>query len=183
MNYMKKTYCVLALTCISVLGYAQQKGFHTVGVGAELALPMGDFGEAFGIGFGATGKAFYGISENGNITGTVGYLHFGMKEESEFISGSMGMIPILFGYRHDFGGLYAEPQLGLMMLRSKVTMDFGDLGDILGGLGGSGSASTTKISFGLGGGYVFGNWDLGARFQIVDSANFLGARIGYNFSL
>jgi hypothetical protein len=91
------------------------------------------------------------------------------------------MIPIMFGYRHDFGGLYGEPQIGLMMVKSKVKMDFGGLGDIFGDIGGS--ASTTKISFGLGGGYVFGDWDLGARFQIVDNANFLGVRIGYNFSL
>jgi hypothetical protein len=177
---MKKIAYVLVLALVSSVSYAQQ-GFHKVGVGAEVALPLGDFGEGFGIGFGGTGKAFYGISEQADITGTLGYLHFGMKDESEFMSGSMSMIPIMFGYRHDFGGLYGEPQIGLMMVKSKVKMDFGGLGDIFGDIGGS--ASTTKISFGLGGGYVFGDWDLGARFQIVDNANFLGVRIGYNFSL
>lgn len=182
MNTIQKTLCVLALTLISSYGFAQ-KGFNGIGAGAEIALPLGDFGEAFGIGFGATGKAFYGISENGDITGTLGYLHFGMKEGGGMVSGSMGMIPIMFGYRHDFGGLYGEPQIGLMAVKSKVKMDLGGLEEILGGIGGSGSSSTTKVSFGLGGGYVFGSWDLGARFQILDNMNFLGARIGYNFSL
>lgn len=168
----------MVLTCVSVLSYAQQ-GFHKVNVGAEVALPLGDFGNAYGIGFGATGKVFYGISEQGDITGSLGYIRFGMKEDQDMMSGNMGMIPIMFGYRHDFGGLYGEPQLGLMMLSSKVKFD--DMGLGLSSM--SGTHSQTKVSFGLGGGYMFGDWDLGARFQIVDNLNFLGLRIGYNFSL
>src|SRR5690606_22591660 len=179
MNTIEKMFCVLALTLVATFGYAQT-GFHTVGAGAEVALPLGNFGNAYGIGFGATGKAFYGITEKGDITGTLGYMHFGMKDNSDMMSGSMGMILIMFGYRHDFGGLYGEPQLGLMMLRSKVTWTDG-MGLGLSGL--SGSSSTSKISVGLGGGYVFGSWDLCARFQIVDNLNFIGARIGYNFSI
>lgn len=175
---MKKVYFVLALTCISVLSYAQE-GFHKINVGAEVALPLGNFGNAYGVGFGATGKAFYGVSEKGDITGTLGYMRFGMKEDNNMVSGSMGMIPIMFGYRHDFGGFYGEPQLGLMMVSSKVK--FNDMGLGLSGL--SGTHSQTKVSFGLGGGYMFGDWDLGARFQIIDNLNFLGLRIGYNFSL
>src|SRR3546814_398684 len=157
MKTIEKTLCVLALTLVSTFGYAQT-GFHTVGAGAEVALPMGDFGNAYGIGFGATGKAFYGITEKGDISGTLGYIHFRMKDDSDMMSGSMGMIPIMFGYRHDFGGLYGEPQLGLMMLRSKVTFN-DSMGLGLSNL--SGSSSTSKISFGLGGGYVFGDWEIG----------------------
>lgn len=157
---------------------AQEEGFHTVGAGAELALPMGDFSQVYGVGFGATGKVFYGISEAADITGTLGYLHFGMKEEHAMMSGHMGMVPIMFGYRHDFGGFYVEPQLGLTVISSKITMDGMDLGFME-----SGSSSTTKLGLGLGGGHRFGNWDLGLRFQLVDNLNFIGARIGYNFPL
>ncbi len=172
---------LFSILAICAIGTANaQTGFHRISAGAEVALPLGDFGKAYGIGFGATGKAFYGISEKGDITGTLGYLHFGMKEDSDMMSGSMGMIPVMFGYRHDFGGLYGEPQIGLMMLRSKVTFENTGFID-LSGL--SGTHSDTKVSFGLGGGYVFGDWDLGARFQIVDDLNFFGIRIGYNFSL
>lgn len=177
---MKKIIYTLTLALMSHIGYAQQ-GFHKLGVAAELGLPMGDFGDAYGVGFGGTAKAFYGITEKADITGTVGYLHYGIKGSNDYMSGSMGMIPIMFGYRHDFGGFYGEPQLGLAILRSSVKMDLGGLGSLLGDIGGSSSA--TKVSFGLGGGYAFGNWDLGARFQITDSMNFLGLRIGYNFAL
>ena len=176
---MRKLYYVLALTLFSSMTFAQ-KGFHSIGVGVEGALPMGDFGDAFGIGYGATGKAFYGITESGDITGTVGYLRFGMKDESDFMSGSMGIIPIMFGYRHRFGGLYGEPQLGLHMLKSKakITEDFG-----LGLTGIGSSASETKFSLGIGGGYATEKLDLGVRYQIVDNMNYIGLRIGYNFSL
>ncbi|ERJ60682.1 hypothetical protein [Sphingobacterium paucimobilis] len=176
---MKRVYYTIVLLLVGNIAFAQ-KGFHTVGAGVELGLPIGDFGQGFGIGFGATGKAFYGITDIGDITGTLGYLRFGMKESSDLMKGSMGMVPIVFGYRHDFGGLYGEPQVGLTVVKSKVTIK-DDFGIGLSGIGGS--ASTTKASFGLGGGYVFGNWDLGARFQIIDSMNFLGVRLGYNFSL
>lgn len=176
---MKKILTTTLILCAVLAVHAQKRGFHTISAGAEVALPIGDFGEIYSIGFGATGKAFYGITDQGDITGTLGYIHFGMKNKSEFMSGSMGMVPIMFGYHHDFGGLYGEPQIGLMVVKSKVEM--GDMGFGVSGL--SGSASSTKVSFGLGGGYMFGDWDLGARFQIVDNLNFLGIRIGYNFSL
>lgn len=175
----KRIFYLLAFTLVSSVAFGQ-RGFHTIGVGVEGALPMGDFADAFGFGYGATGKAFYGITEHGDITGTVGYLRFGMKDESDFMSGSMGMIPIMFGYRHNFGALYAEPQLGLHMLKStvKITEDFG-LG--LSGMGGS--TSETKFSLGIGGGYATGKLDFGARFQLVDRMNYVGLRIGYNFFL
>lgn len=173
--------CILALSM--VVAVKAQQGFHTINAGADVALPLGNFSNAYGIGFGATGKAYYGITEKGDITGTVGYLRFGIKESNEYMSGHMGIIPITVGYRHDFGGLYAEPQLGLYMVNSKVKMDFGDLGDLFGDLSGSANASQTKAGLALGGGYVFGDWDLGARFQLIDNLNFLGIRIGYNFAL
>ncbi len=176
---MKKILTTAFILCAVLTANAQNKGFHTVNAGVELGMPIGDFGNAYGIGFGATGKALYGITEKGDITGTLGYIHFGLKNESESVSGSMGMIPIMFGYRHDFGGLYGEPQLGLMVVKSKI--DFDGAGSGLTGFGGS--TSTSKISLGLGGGYMFGDWDLGARFQIIDNLNFLGVRVGYNFSL
>lgn len=174
---MKKFYCVFVLVCMSMMGYAQE-GFYKVGAGAEVGLPMGDFSDLSDIGFGATGKVFYGITEDGDITGTVGYLYFGLKSDS-YVSGNISMIPLQFGYRHNFNGFYAEPQLGLMFISSKVTIKGG--GGMFDSF--SGSASETKFGLGLGGGYEFGDWDLGIRYQIVEHANFIGLRVGYNFML
>lgn len=176
MNIMKSIFYVFVLTLFSSMTFAQT-GFHKYGVGAEVGLPMGNFGNAYGIGFGATGKVFYGLNDKSDITGTLGYMRFGMKKDNDMISGSMGMIPIVLGYRYDFGGLYGEPQLGFTVLKSKINFD--DMGLGLSGL--SGTGSTTKFSLGLGGGYDFGSLDVGARFQIIDNLNFLGLRLGFNF--
>lgn len=173
---MKKQILFTAFSLLFTVFAMAQDGFRAIGAGAEVALPIGDFSDAYNIGFGVTGKVFYGLNDNADITGTLGYLHFGM-EETDFVSGNMSMVPIMFGYRHDFGGFYVEPQLGLVALRSKIdTVDFG-----FGSYGGSSSA--TKFSLSLGGGYVIGDWDLGLRFQLVDDLNFLGLRVGYNFSI
>lgn len=171
----------IIITLVSLFAFAgvyAQEGFHKIGVGAEVALPMGDFSEGFSTGFGATGKVFYGISDDADITGTIGYLHFGMKG-NEYVSGHVGMIPLQFGYRHNFGGFYAEPQIGLMFISSKA--DIKGMGGMFGDL--SSTSSETKFSLGIGGGYEFGNWDFGLRYQIVEKANFLALRAGYNFSL
>ena len=173
---MKKQVLFTAFSFLFAVSVMAQDGFHTIGVGAEIALPIGNFSDAYNIGFGVTGKVFYGLNENADITGTLGYLHFGM-EEAQSINGHISMIPIMFGYRHDFGGFYAEPQLGLVALRSKVdSIDFG-----FGSFGGS--HSDTKFSLSLGGGYAMGDWDFGLRYQLVDNFNFLGLRVGYNFSI
>lgn len=178
---MRKIFTTALILCtlLALNVSAQDKGFHTINAGVELGLPIGNFGNAYGIGFGATGKALYGITEQGDLTGTLGYIHFGMKNTGASMTGSMGMIPIMFGYRHDFGGIYGEPQLGLMIVKSKINFD--GMGGGMAGFGGS--ASSSKVSVGLGGGYMFGDWDLGARFQIVDNLNFIGIRVGYNFAL
>lgn len=175
---MKKIITALVLSLSLTLSINAQEGFHKVGIGAEIALPMGDFGDGFSTGFGATAKVFYGISAKADITATVGYLHFGMKG-NEYISGHVGMIPIQFGYRHSFDGFYAEPQLGLMLLSSKAEIKGSS------GLFGktSGTASETKFGLGIGGGYEYEDWDFSLRYQIVDQANFLGLRVGYNFSI
>lgn len=177
---MKKILtCLLAIALVT--GLKAQEGFHTMSVGAEVALPLGNFSNAYNVGFGATGKVLYGISENGDITGTLGYMYFGIKNSNEYISGHMGMIPIVAGYRHSFGEWYAEPQLGLHIVSSKVKMDLGGLEGMFGA--GSGSSSVTKLGIGLGGGYQTGDWDLGARFQFIDNLSFLGVRVAYNFAL
>ncbi|MDX1364794.1 hypothetical protein [Arenibacter latericius] len=153
-----------------------QDGFHKIGVGAEIGLPVGDFSEAYNMGFGATGKIYYGLNENANITGTLGYIHFGLDGGSD-VNGHLGMIPIMFGYNHDFDGFYVEPQVGLVAINSKVNMSntgFGNFG---------GSSSSTEVSLSIGGGYNMEDWDFGVRYQIVNNANFLGLRVAYNFPL
>lgn len=177
---MKKILTTALILYATLAVNAQQEGFHKISIGAEGALPIGDFGEGNNIGFGASGKVHYGITQQADITGMVGYLHFGMKNDTEYISARTGILPVLFGYRHRFDTFYVEPQVGFAHVLSKVTVK-DDLGMGLSEWGGS--ASATKFSAAAGGGLEFGSWDLGARFQLIDNLNFLSIRLAYSLSL
>ncbi len=180
---MKKLVFLIALTTCTYLMATAQKGDIGIGAGVDIALPLGNFGEGYGIGVGASAKGLYGISDAGQVTLTLGYLRFGMKDGSDLVSGSTALIPLLPGYRHRFGNLYAEGQVGLTILRTSVKIKDNDYG--IGNLGGSSSA--THLGYGIGGGYLMGNWDLGLRFQGVSgsggSLDFVAAKVAYNFSL
>ena len=67
---------VLGLVSTTLVTNAQNGRFS---VGAELALPMGDFGDAASTGFGGSVRYEYPVNDNIGLTGTVGYLIFSGK--------------------------------------------------------------------------------------------------------
>lgn len=178
---MKKLVLVcLLVTAFSIASYAQ-KGAIDINAGVDVALPFGDFGEGYGTGFGGTVKGLYGISDEGQVGLTLGYIHFGSKEDlGEGNSVSFGVIPILALYRHHFGSLYVEPQIGLSSNRSKITVASSEFNF-------GGSASTTSLGYAAGIGYLLGDIDISARYQGFSqggsSAGFAAVRLAYNFSL
>jgi|SRR5690606_38565308 len=178
---MKKILTTALILCAVFAVHAQKSAIHING-GVDVAMPVGDWSDGVGIGYGATVKGLYGISDVGQVGLTLGYLHFGSKEDlGEGNSLSFGVIPILALYRHHFGNLYVEPQIGLSANRSKVTVGGGS------DFGFSGSASTTSLGYAAGVGYLIGNIDLSARYQGFSkdgsSSGFAGIRVAYNFSL
>lgn len=182
---MRKLMILVLVSCSTVFCAKAQKGEMQLGAGVDVGLPLGNFGEGYGVGIGASAKGLYGVSDAGQVTLTLGFMRFGMKDGNEFVSGSVGLIPLLAGYRHTFGNLYAEGQVGLTVVRTSVKFKGSSDTAGLGGLGGS--ASDTNLGYGIGGGYVFDNWDLGLRFQGVSgdggSLDFVALRVAYNFSL
>src|SRR5690606_7389329 len=157
---MKKVLLGLFFTVFTVLtGYGQQ-GRIDINAGVDFGLPVGSFGDVYGFGYGATVKGLYGISEAGQVGLTLGYQRFGLKDDyDDVMSGSMGISPIFALYRHNFGGLYIEPQAGLSVnkVNFKITeSDWGDFG---------GSASNTSFGYAVGLGYMFGKIDISARYQ------------------
>lgn len=170
MSRITKFMFLVAFSMFGVVAMAQE-GFHKINAGVDLALPMGDFGKLSSIGFGVSGKAYYGLNQEMNITGSLGYLNFPYKESS--VSGGVTMIPLMFGFDYDFDGFYIEPKLGLMFTSMKVNfMGFS-----------SGTVSSTEFGIGLGGGYRINNLDFGLHFNIVNNLNFLGARAAYSFDI
>src|SRR5699024_4816039 len=156
---MKKTF-MLSFTLLFLMGFGSsfaQTGELDLNLGVDLGLPMGDFGDAANFGFGATAKGLYGISDQGQIELTVGYLSFsGKGVDTPFgsVKTSYGIIPVMLGYRHHFDQFYVEPQLGLAMVSSKTktdmeTPDFPDIPGMpdLGDIGGSSSHSESSSEF------------------------------------
>lgn len=171
---------LLALSAISY-GYAQQ-GNIDINAGIDFGLPIGDFSDVYGFGYGATVKGLYGISDAGQVGLTLGYQRFGLKDDyDDMMSGSMGISPIFALYRHNLGGLYIEPQAGLSVNKVNLKITESDWGDF------GGSASNTSFGYAVGLGYMFDKIDVSARYQGLtqsgENLSFIGLRIGYNFRI
>jgi hypothetical protein len=168
---MKKLIVAICIIMISATTYAQ-KGTTQIGVGADVGIPTGDFGDGAKTGFGGYAKGLFGIGEAGQITFTTGYTTYKLK--GGLPSGSnFSIIPLLAGYRHNFSGFYAEPQVGYGIYGSKIK--------------GFGSDSEGFFTWAVGFGYAMNGLDIGARYQSGhkdgSTLALVGIHVGYNFSL
>ncbi|HET7896817.1 MAG TPA: outer membrane beta-barrel protein, partial [Flavisolibacter sp.] len=125
-------------------------------------------------------KYLHGIGTAGQLTLTTGALfHSDSETDPDFGSASATAryIPVLLGYRHNFNGLYVEPQLGYMSTHVSLKVDGQKLY----------SGSSGSFAYAVGGGYAFANGlDLGVSFRNSAEAGATGMiafRVGYNFSL
>ena len=173
---MRKVLLVLA--AVFALGAAKaQTGKNQIGVGLEVGLPMGDFGDAFKTGFGGSLKYLHGVGSAGQVTLTTGYTTFSAKDVPSGYSAHASIIPILVGYRHNFSGVYVEPQLGYGIYGSKVK-----------GGGLDESDSNGAFTWAIGAGYAMAEGlDLGVRYQSASkdggTTSLIGFHVAYNFSL
>ncbi|MFB6306233.1 MAG: outer membrane beta-barrel protein [Flavobacteriales bacterium] len=153
---------VAILTSFSFTSKAQEGGFSA---GAEIGLPMGDFGDFASTGFGASIRYEAGMSDNLALTGDLGYLTFSTDFDE-----SVNMIPIQAGakyYTDEVGsGFYAMGQFGVH------NTSFGD-------------NSETNLSFAPSAGYAMESIDIGLRYQVVNGDNtntsYIGLRGAYKF--
>lgn len=177
---MKKILTIFAITIMVALSSNAQRSFSsnssdpniapTLSVGAELGLPTGDLSNAWKTGFGVSAKYAHPLGENSAITGSVGYVSFSGKDGIP----AWNMIPVKVGYRYFLTGsnFNIEPQLGYTF----------------GSVSGSSSSDASAFTWAVGAGYfITPNIDLGLRYESLNkngnSANFVGFRIAYNFSL
>jgi hypothetical protein len=122
-------------------------------VAAVPVLPIGNFGDAFAFGIGATIGVDYAVHPHVQVLGRTGYVHHLPKAG---IDASLGALPIWAGARYTFGvgdGAYLEGTTGPTVL-------FGRLGNV--------SDSEVKLGAALGGGYRIARLDVGARFVFWD---------------
>lgn len=114
---MKKLLLSLALVAgLGLAANAQTKdpamNGSKIGVGADFAFPMGDFGDAINLGVGGSLNLQVPVANKLNFVGEAGYLNFTSKE----VLGqtySSGAIPLKAGLRYFLAeNFYAQGQVG-----------------------------------------------------------------------
>lgn len=183
MKNMKNAISKLFITAFAVLtltavASAQHGRFS---LGAELAMPMGDFGDAASIGFGGTLGYEHPIGEAMGIGLRAGYLTFSGKDDGP----NWSMIPAQAFFKYYFGGesqmgFYAMANLGIHNLRFK-TEDIVIFGVTIEGE----TFSETNLSYAPEIGYHMEHLDLGLRYQLIategSTTSYLGLRVAYVF--
>ncbi len=167
---MKKLFILFVFAFASYLG-AQQM---SASAGAQVALPMGNFGNVSSLGLGGVAQFEYEMSPV-VLTGSSGYLTFLEKSGNGY---SASIIPILAGAKYPFGGgLYAQAEVGLHMISQTVTASF--FGRTV-----TASSSSTEFGFHGGVGYQMGDLDLGAKYSNYASGfSALAVSVKYRFGL
>ncbi len=187
---MKKAlFTVLVLLLAVSLTQAQDKGDMGVSVQGGIALPMGDFGDAYDLGFGGTGTFQYYLNKNLAITGTAGYLTW--SNSQDMADATFSTIPLLAGVRYFVGKgnfkPYVNGKVGLYFSSSDVTVDLGFFGGEQ-----SVSSSTTDLGVGVGAGFLMPlgknlNLDVSASYDIImtsgSSTSFISVLGGVSFAL
>lgn len=176
---MRKIFFVTVLAVASFIGANAQSGKNQIGIGPEIGIPTGDFGDAFKLGFGGSVKGLLGVGTAGQVTLTSGYTTFKAKDLPSGVDVKASIIPILLGYRHNFTGFYVEPQVGYGIYGSKID-----------GMGApfDGSDSEGQFTWAAGVGYALEQGlDIGARYQSGHkdggSTGLVGISVRWNFSL
>ncbi len=181
---------MLAMVAFSVSG-ALAQGKISFGVGADVGLPLGTFGDAQNIGIGGTAKVYYPVNNMITLTGTAGYMTFGGKEitsigGTKIKAGSWNMVPVVVGGRYFFGPeggtrFYAGLDLGLIFGSYTVNTPEIKIGTTVIVPASSASTSTTDFSYQPQVGVEAGAFDIAVRLLGVSNANSIAARIGYIF--
>ena len=146
---MKQLLSVLLLAVLFT-GFINAQSKMAFGLQAGIAIPTGDFGDGFDMGFGGQGNFAYHINPMLDVTASVGYLTWSGKEADYTFSS----VPVLAGVRYYFGKdkfkPYVAGELG-MHFTTVETPSYEYLGVTYDG----GSSSDSYFGFGVGAGFLY----------------------------
>lgn len=118
---MIKKIALFAVAALLAVGASAQ---IKVNVGGGLALPMGDFGDGFKMGYGVNVGGKYMLNEKMAVGAGLGYFMFKPKEEAAGVDSKFTIMPISGNFTYYFSteGFkpYAGADLGLYMWKSKT---------------------------------------------------------------
>ena len=162
-----------------------------VSLGVDLALPLGDFGEAYSLGVGPAAGFEFPVGDNIGLTAQLSYQFLTVDSELKDLVKSSSMLPAQVGVKYYFmdqqEGFYGHAQLGIHS-NSVTTEDqeFTFLGQTTTIEGET--TSSTNFSWAIGAGYQLEKLDIGLRYNSISpdsdiegaSANsYIGLRVAY----
>lgn len=175
---MRKVLASLAIlvALCSVSAPASAEVNLRAGVDGAFILPVGDWGDISGMGFGGLGKFEYAVMKELTTTFRIGYL-FHLEKNSL----STSELPIMVGAKYFFlgdykvGGLYGALELGMTRLGVKVNF-----------MGVSATSNEFKFGTTIGAGYEWSGFDFRAQLyapSLGDFADFMGVlvTVGYTW--
>ncbi len=186
---MKKTFLLFAI--VALIGVTTELSAQEFrgSAGLEIALPMGDFGDVFTLGYGLSVGGELPLGDNIGVTGTVGYTLLSVDSDLKDVVKSSAMIPAQVGLKYYFNeqqmGPYAHGQLGIHSL--SITTEDVEFGGVVVAEGSTESES--NFSWAIGAGYFLNETiDIGLRYNSItpgedaeDPSNYIGVRAAYNF--
>ena len=191
---MKKMFSFAVILLVAfAMNNTFAQGKNHLGIGVNLALPMGNFGDVAGVGIGGTASFEMEFTPNITGIGTAGYISFGGKDfTAPGYSYSYGYsdIPILVGIKYYFTPgmpFYGIGQIGLHFFNANYSASSSIPGYTYSISGSSGS--TSEFGLGLGVGYEIpvtasGAIDVSGMIHIVSSSfTHIGIRAAYRFGI
>ena len=169
---MKKLFSVLVVL-VFFTGLINAQGKISLGVNGGTAIPSGDFGDDFDLGWGGNALFVYHISPNADITGSAGYLFWNAKDMEDGTSSDVtfSSIPVMIGARYLFGKEkffgYGSAEIGAQFTTLDLPeVDLGE-GEVFGG-----SESNTYFGWALGVGALYKinekiDLDLSAKYNMM----------------
>lgn len=148
------------------------------GIGLEGALPLSGLKASYDAGAGLTLRGSQGIAENFDATLTAGAIAFFPKDlaNANINTKAAIWIPIKAGGRYMFSeNFYGMAEAGITIAKTYAVTGFS------GTTATYGFVSSTHFTYAPSIGARFGGFDLGVRYEGINSSGFMGLRIGYDF--
>lgn len=179
-SIMKKFFSVIFIVLFTFT-FVNAQSKMAVGVGGNLALPMGTFGDVANMGFGGGAKFEYVLQSNLHLTGSVQYLMFGAKDDVVGVEWSI--IPVLAGAKYYFNkNVYTMGEVGMNFWNTKATIIFPIIGKT------TVEASDSDFGFAAGAGYELpmgkNALDFSVKYQVYASSTAaINLGVAYKFGL
>lgn len=166
-----KKFTLLALALPLAVAFTSNANAEGFGVHGSLALPMGDFGDVAGFGFGGGVQYEKAMNENMSYGINASYLMFGEEK-----SVTTSVIPIIAQTKYYFSSndnmsFYGSLGAGYYLFSFSFDSDLVD------------DETEGKFGFAPGVGMKMNQFELSAAYHFADGSkgNFLGINVGYNF--